>query len=99
MPTESELLEAIEECENKESSFDNCVKLAIFHMLMDYYYCDNNNNKNNSFDSDFDDPDDPIVSVVKNADEKTLQEVFVETLRCLKIINKKLYDTIIIKLS
>lgn len=97
MPTESELIEAIKECESKESSYDNCVKLAIFYQLLDRYYPKKKEINKKSFDSEKN--KDSIADIIYKSDYDKIINLFIEVMKCLKVINPKLYESIAFKLK
>ena len=96
MPTKEELLDAIKEIESKESSYENCKKLVIFHELYDRYYAENDEEKevidNNFRDEDFE-------KAVKTCDYNHLIDVIDELMECIKILNPKLYSSVLDKLK
>jgi hypothetical protein len=97
MPTESELLEAIEIIENQESSFENCVKLSIYYDLYDRYYNNKNDfEKNKSYDYK---NNSSVADLLKNQDFEYVINLFSEVLDCLEIINPKMYESIISRLK
>lgn len=97
MPTESELIEAIKECESKESSYDNCVKLAIFYQLLDRYYPKKKEKIKKSFDSEKN--NNSIADIIYQSDHIKIADLLIEVMECLKIINPKLYESIAFKLK
>lgn len=93
MPTEEELLDAIKECENKESSYENCKRLAIFYNLYDRYY----GKKEKDVSTDF--RDENFENAVKKCDYNHLIDVIDELMECIKILNPRLYNSVLNKLK
>jgi hypothetical protein len=95
LPTKDELIEAIKECESKESSYDNCVKLSIFYSLYDRYYAKDDEEKN-SFNYK---GNKKFSELLAKNDINNILNLFAEVLECLEVVNPKLYNSIIDRLS
>jgi hypothetical protein len=96
LPTKEELIEAIKECESKESSYDNCVKLAIFYQLYDRYY-GNDDVHGNSFD--YKSNDNRYARIIRNQDMNTIIDLFADVLETIEVTNPKLYESVIDRLN
>lgn len=96
MPTKEELIEAIKECESRESSYDNCVKLSVFYSLYDRYYAQNDDLAGNSFDYK---GNNRFSDLLEKNDINNVLDLFAEVLECLEVLNPKLYNSVIDRLS
>jgi len=90
MPTKDELLQAINNLERQDASLETCQKLAIYHQIYDIYYGGRKIVYNS--DSEF-------MKATENTDLDVLYSVFDELMDCLKLINPKLYDSVLVKLK
>ena len=96
MPTREELLDAIAEIESKESSYENCKKLVIFYNLYDRYYS-NVPEKEKKVTNNFRDED--FKEAIQTCDYNHLLDVIDELMECIKILNPKLYSSVLDKLK
>lgn len=90
MPTKEELEQAIHNLENMEPCYEVCQKLVIYHKLHDMYY--GGRITTYSSDSEF-------MQASEDTEIDKLYSVFDELMECLKLINPKLYDSVILKLK
>ena len=88
MPTKDELEHAIYNLEQQDATFDTCQKLAVYHQIYETYYGGRKTTYHS--DSEF------MVATI-NTDIDRLYSVFDELMDCLKLINPKLYDSVIVK--
>lgn len=101
MPTKEELLEAIKEIESRPSSYENCQRLVVFYNLYDRYYANKRINRENidnmqSFDYK---KDSRFLKLAKSTSNDNLYAVMDELMDCLKLVNKKLYESVLSKLE
>lgn len=90
MPTKDELAQAINNLEAQEPTYETCLKLVVYHQLMDRYY-KGGFRTSYSRDSEF-------MDAIKNTDIDTLLATVDELMDCLALINPKLYNTVLAKL-
>lgn len=91
MPTKEELEQAIYNLENAEASYEVCLKLAVYHSIMDIYYKDSPRIKYTS-DTEF-------MDASKDVGLDELFSIMDELMECLKLINPRLYNSVITKLT
>ena len=112
MITEKDLQEAIAECNGvRNPNANTCLKLAAYYTIKDHLYDDNDTSGSEipsySYAAE---PVQPIQSVTYNGNSEFAQiikeqnidhiiEVIDELMDTIKIINPRLYDGVIIKLS
>ena len=90
MPDKDELEKAITNLENMETSFEVCQKLAVYHQIYDLYY----GGRKTTYNSDTE-----FMQATEHTKIDKIYSVFDELMECLKLINPKLYDSVIIKLK
>lgn len=92
MPTKEELMQAIDNLEVQEPTFDTCHKLYVYNSLLDRYYGNTPTGVLYNSDSEF-------MKVAGHSDINKLYEVVDELMECLALVNPKLYNGVIAKLG
>lgn len=90
MPTEEDLLQAIDKLESEQANFEICQKLAVYYYLYDKYY----NRIRTTYNSDSE-----FMSVVAGTSTDHLLAVMDELMECVAVINPKLYTSVLEKLE
>lgn len=92
MPTREELEEAIEQLEHQPTSFENCMRLAIFYQLHDRIQSERGVSSGYKSDTEF-------MRIVENCTIDHALEAMDELVECLKILNPRLYNSFMKKLQ
>ena len=89
MPTEEELLNAIDNLRLQAPSYDTCQKLVVYNELLDRYY---NNVSSYNSGSEF-------MEAIDGRPWDGLLPLLDELMDCLMVINPKLYQSFMEKLK
>ena len=98
MLTERDLLNAIEELEKAEPTYERCKKLVTFYTLYDYAYGEPKNERveekvvNAYGESEF-------MKVINGKEAQKVWEVMDELMETLNVINPRLYRGVLVKLA
>lgn len=93
-----ELLSAIEECEKSPSNYSDCAKLATFYTLYDHLYPNSSTEQvdetivGNYGDSEF-------YQAVDGCDAKSAWAIMSELMETMKVMQPKVYNSVMYKLA
>ena len=98
MVTERELYEAIRECESAPPSYQNCEKLAVFYTVYDKLFA---NSSKKTAKSTYIQPvsDSEFMRLIVGKDWTSLLAILDELMDSVKILQPRLYDAVMRKLS
>ncbi len=105
MITETELLEAIRECENAPSSYQNCERLAVFYSLRDKLYGKPEEQQpaaqeqTAEFMLQTDKSGSEFMRAISGKDWTSLLAILDELMDTIKILQPRLYDAVMRKLQ
>lgn len=100
MITQRELDNAIRECENAQTSYQNCEKLATFYTILDHLYNDNERKVIESVsDTVGDYGESTFLQTVNGRNSQEMWLVMDELMQTLQIINPRLHDGVMRKLT
>lgn len=97
MLTRRELENAIRKCEDSQTSYQNCEKLATFYVIYDHLYGDKTPNYTEEVIGSHGESD--FLESINGKDASTVWAVMNELMDTLFVVNPRLYDNVMKKVK
>lgn len=100
MITERELLEAIRKCERDPVTYNSCEKLANYYIIYDHLFGEPRDTVSREIEKVISvDGDTEFLQIVNGMNSEKVWSVMDELLTTIQVINPRLYDGVIRKLT